>query len=114
MVRFFVENNEDHLIVRLVFDDHLGYHLNILLCTPIDTGKHIPIERDNLSSFVFDSVMFISNNTFKDEVIRYTLIGKKYHMSNFVTMMEVLAYQKFHRIAYDNYKQLSRKLLSGK
>ena len=25
---FFVENNEDHLIVKLVFDDHLGYHLN--------------------------------------------------------------------------------------
>ena len=80
---FFVENNEDHLIVKLVFEDHLGYHLNHLWCTPIDTGEHIPIERDNLSSFVFDSVMFIPINTFEDEVIRYTLIGKSWQVRHY-------------------------------
>ena len=74
------DDTSNNCLIKLVFSDHLGYHLNRLWFTPISIGDTVSLSDDYISSCILDSVIIIPTKTFEDDIIRYTLIGKSWQV----------------------------------
>ena len=69
-------------IIQLNILDEMGFHLNNLWFAPIEVENGLQVDKEDLSLCVYDHIVIIPMKTFDDDIVRYTIIGKSWHVRN--------------------------------